>query len=82
MSSGDRGGVGALNQLIRQTRVCVIDVRWEVLNLTASLPKQIPIVLIANDASTQKMKPLQATCFPLKFKRFEHYPFHRDPHTS
>ncbi|KAJ9111852.1 hypothetical protein QFC20_002439 [Naganishia adeliensis] len=69
MSSGDRGGVGALNQLIRQTRVCVIDVRWEVLNLTASLPIQIPIVLIANDASTQKMKPLQTTCFPLKFKR-------------
>jgi hypothetical protein len=37
MSSGDRGGVGALNQLIRQTRVCFIDVDAEVSILTASL---------------------------------------------
>ncbi|KAJ9118684.1 hypothetical protein QFC22_003904 [Naganishia vaughanmartiniae] len=49
MSAGDRGGVGALNGLIKNTK--------------------IPIVLIANDSSTPKMKPLQSTCYQLKFRR-------------
>ncbi|GAA5869122.1 hypothetical protein JCM8547_008702 [Rhodosporidiobolus lusitaniae] len=49
MSAGDRGGVGALNALIRQSKV--------------------PIIAIANDAKSQKMKPLQATCFQMLFKR-------------
>jgi replication factor C subunit 1 len=50
MSGGDRGGVGALNALIKRTK--------------------IPIICIANDASLPKMKPLAATTFSMKFKRF------------
>jgi replication factor C subunit 1 len=50
MSAGDRGGVGALNALIRKSKV--------------------PIIAIANDAKSQKMKPLQSTCFQMLYKRF------------
>lgn len=49
MSAGDRGGVGALNAVIRKTKV--------------------PIIAIANDAKSQKMKPLLSTCFQMTFKR-------------
>lgn len=49
MSAGDRGGVGALNILIKKTK--------------------IPIILICNDVTLQKMKPLHTTTFPLKFRR-------------
>ncbi|KAI5475697.1 chromosome transmission fidelity factor [Pseudohyphozyma bogoriensis] len=49
MSAGDRGGVGALNALIKKSKV--------------------PIIAIANDKSTPKMKPLAATCFQMIFKR-------------
>ncbi|KNE96098.1 hypothetical protein PSTG_10523 [Puccinia striiformis f. sp. tritici PST-78] len=49
MSAGDRGGVGALNALIRKS--------------------QIPIIAIANDMSTPKMKPLKATALSLVFRR-------------
>lgn len=49
MSAGDRGGVGALNQFIKKTK--------------------IPIIAIANDKSSQKMKPLINTCFQMAFKR-------------
>lgn len=49
MSGGDRGGIGAINQLIKKTR--------------------IPIILIANDAKSQKMKPFQNTCYGLPFQR-------------
>ncbi|KAH8924192.1 DNA replication factor C, large subunit [Atractiella rhizophila] len=49
MSAGDRGGVGALNALIKKTK--------------------IPLILIANEANTPKMKPLQSTTYPLKFSR-------------
>ncbi|KAG7562255.1 hypothetical protein FFLO_02341 [Filobasidium floriforme] len=49
MSGGDRGGVGAMNILIKKTR--------------------IPIILICNDASTPKMKPLNGTTWPMKFRR-------------
>jgi len=49
MSAGDRGGVGALNALIKKS--------------------QIPIIAIANDMSTPKMKPLKATALSLVFRR-------------
>ncbi|WWC85920.1 uncharacterized protein L201_000790 [Kwoniella dendrophila CBS 6074] len=49
MSAGDRGGVGALNVLIKKTR--------------------IPMILICNDRSLQKMKPLQSTTFNMTFRR-------------
>ncbi|WVQ76335.1 hypothetical protein IAR50_006000 [Cryptococcus sp. DSM 104548] len=49
MSAGDRGGVGALNTLIKKTK--------------------IPIILICNDRSLQKMKPLHTTTFNMTFKR-------------
>lgn len=67
MSAGDRGGVGALNALIRQTRVCHRSLTF---TLELIIHVQIPIVLIANDSSTPKMKPLQSTCYHLKFKRY------------
>lgn len=49
MSGGDRGGVGALNALIRKTK--------------------IPIIAIANDAGSQKMRPLKGTTFAMVFRR-------------
>ncbi|WVW81923.1 hypothetical protein I302_103926 [Kwoniella bestiolae CBS 10118] len=49
MSAGDRGGVGALNVLIKKTR--------------------IPMILICNDRSLQKMKPLHTTTFNMTFRR-------------
>ncbi|KAK1926049.1 purine nucleotide binding protein [Papiliotrema laurentii] len=49
MSAGDRGGVGALNVLIKKTK--------------------IPMILICNDRTLQKMKPLHGTCFGMTFKR-------------
>ncbi|WRT63728.1 uncharacterized protein IL334_000651 [Kwoniella shivajii] len=49
MSAGDRGGVGALNVLIKKTK--------------------IPMILICNDRTLQKMKPLQSTTFNMTFRR-------------
>ncbi|OXH38542.1 replication factor C subunit 1 [Cryptococcus neoformans] len=49
MSAGDRGGVGALNTLIKKTK--------------------IPMILICNDRTLQKMKPLQSTTFNMTFRR-------------
>ncbi|KAG6826349.1 hypothetical protein H0H92_000232 [Tricholoma furcatifolium] len=49
MSSGDRGGVGALNAMIKKT--------------------QVPIICIANDRQAQKLKPLLATTFNMKFSK-------------
>ncbi|WOO84678.1 Replication factor C subunit 1 [Vanrija pseudolonga] len=49
MSSGDRGGVGALNALIKKTK--------------------IPMILICNDRSLPKMKPLWGTTFNLPFRK-------------
>ncbi|TNY21158.1 DNA replication factor C large subunit [Rhodotorula diobovata] len=49
MSAGDRGGVGALNAVIKKSKV--------------------PIIAIANDAKSQKMKPLLNTTFQMLFKR-------------
>lgn len=48
-SAGDRGGIGALNALIKKTK--------------------IPIICIANDKSSQKMKPLLHTTYQLPFRR-------------
>lgn len=69
MSAGDRGGVGALNGLIKKTKV----------SLDRSLPfdssvccakMQIPMILICNDKTLQKMKPLMNTTFGMTFKRY------------
>lgn len=49
MSAGDRGGVGALNAVIKKSKV--------------------PIIAIANDAKSVKMKPLLNTTFQMLFKR-------------
>ncbi|KAH8105438.1 DNA replication factor C large subunit [Cristinia sonorae] len=51
MSAGDRGGVGALLQLIKKTK--------------------IPIICIANDKGSQKLKSLVSTAFNLPFRRPE-----------
>ncbi|TEB28982.1 DNA replication factor C, large subunit [Coprinellus micaceus] len=49
MSAGDRGGIGALNAMIKKTK--------------------IPIICIANDRNSQKMKPLYSTTFNLSFQK-------------
>ncbi|WVR03532.1 hypothetical protein IAU60_000524 [Kwoniella sp. DSM 27419] len=49
MSAGDRGGVGALNVLIKKTK--------------------IPMILICNDRTLQKMKPLQHTTYNMTFRK-------------
>jgi replication factor C subunit 1 len=64
MSAGDRGGVGALNVLIKKTRVSIPSAGWRF-----RLIQQIPMVLICNDKTLQKMKPLQSTTFGITFKR-------------
>ncbi|KAJ9101197.1 hypothetical protein QFC21_003416 [Naganishia friedmannii] len=48
-------------------RTCLI--MDEVDGMSAGDRGGIPIVLIANDSSTPKMKPLQSTCYQLKFRR-------------
>lgn len=50
MSAGDRGGVGALNALIKKSK--------------------IPIICIANDSKSQKMRPLQGTTASLVFRKW------------
>lgn len=49
MSGGDRGGIGAINVMIKKTK--------------------IPIILIANDKKSQKMKPFSSTAYDLSFTR-------------
>ncbi|KAK2465145.1 hypothetical protein APHAL10511_002837 [Amanita phalloides] len=49
MSAGDRGGVGALNALIKKSKV--------------------PIICIANDKQSLKLKPLLQTTFSLTFSK-------------
>ncbi|CAO1637864.1 unnamed protein product [Parajaminaea phylloscopi] len=49
MSGGDRGGIGAINAMIKKTKV--------------------PIILIANDRGSQKMKPFASTTWDLSFRR-------------
>jgi replication factor C subunit 1 len=66
MSAGDRGGVGALNALIKKTKVHVVISKE---NRQTSL-FQIPIICIANDAGAQKLKPVRSNTFNLPFKRF------------
>lgn len=65
MSAGDRGGVGALNTLIKKTRVSTIPGTQ---SATSDLGK-IPMILICNDRTLQKMKPLYSTTFGMTFKR-------------
>jgi replication factor C subunit 1 len=67
MSAGDRGGVGALNAMIKKTKVrqlkeiCDFGDRLNVF--------QVPIICIANDRQAQKLKPLMATTFSLTFNK-------------
>lgn len=49
MSGGDRGGIGAINAMIKKTK--------------------IPIILIANDRNSQKMRPFHSTTYDLTFRR-------------
>ncbi|KAJ7481567.1 replication factor RFC1 C terminal domain-containing protein, partial [Mycena latifolia] len=56
MSSGDRGGVGALNAMIKKSKAY-------------NRPLHVPIICIANDRAAQKLKPLIATTFSLPFQR-------------
>lgn len=82
MSGGDRGGVGAMNALIKKTRVRPRP-RFSVRTLPQARPltnlarpllasrptSQIPMILICNDKSTPKMKPFQSTCAMLGFRK-------------
>ena len=74
MSGGDRGGVGAMNALIKKTRVRPSAAKLA-FGLTTALtrpparPFQIPMILICNDKSTPKMKPFQSTCAMLVFRK-------------
>ena len=63
MSAGDRGGVGALNVLIKKTKVSSSGI------MRHFDSNQIPMILICNDKSLQKMKPLHGTSFGMTFKR-------------
>ena len=65
MSAGDRGGVGALNALIKKTKVDLSTIIVS-FKLTAV---QIPIICIANDRNAQKLTPLKGTCFNLPFQK-------------
>ena len=57
ISAGDRGGVGALNALIYNTKVCFDP---PILISSFILPRvmRIPIICIANDEDTMKLKPV------------------------
>lgn len=69
MSGGDRGGVGAMNVLIKKTKVgslCLL--HWSIISKIWS-SSQIPMILICNDSTTPKMKPLQPTAYAIKFRR-------------
>ena len=65
MSAGDRGGVGALNGLIKKTKVKFPDAAAPASRTHA----QIPLVLICNDRTLQKMKPLMSTTYNMSFRR-------------
>jgi len=67
MSGGDRGGIGALNALIKKTRVSAA---VHNLNLIFSVIfPQIPIICIANDRRSQKIRPLTNTCYNMSFTK-------------
>jgi replication factor C subunit 1 len=66
MSAGDRGGVGALKALIKKTKVSPL-----VLTCAGWLSNfQIPIICIANDVQSQKLKPLLGTAALIQFQKF------------
>lgn len=69
MSGGDRGGVGALNALIKKSQVRAVKRKWRIGRLKIIL-YQIPIICIANDRGAMKLKPLTNTTFNLSFKRY------------
>ena len=67
MSAGDRGGVGALNAMIKKTKVRVEVTLFSRISLNGS---QIPIICIANDRQAQKLKPLMSTTFNMTFQKY------------
>lgn len=67
MSGGDRGGVGALNALIKKTDVSTFGSQSR---LKSDMHPKIPIICIANDRNLPKMKPFQSTTFNLTFRRY------------
>lgn len=71
MSGGDRGGVGAINALIRKTKVRDVSNLCEDARMLMHLvrPVQVPILCICNEAKTPKMRPLESTCGQIKFAR-------------
>lgn len=72
MSAGDRGGVTALVALIKKTKVSYPRLHYFILMLKSIL--QIPIICIANDKGTLKLKSLVNTAYNLSFRRcVEHY---------
>jgi replication factor C subunit 1 len=68
MSAGDRGGIGALNALIKKSRVSL-----HLVEFAGCLTiLQVPIICIANDRGAQKLKPLTATTYNMPFRRYVH----------
>jgi replication factor C subunit 1 len=65
MSSGDRGGVGALNAMIKKSKVLF---NFPCYHSELTRPK-VPIICIANDRGAQKLKPLIQNSFSLPFQR-------------
>jgi replication factor C subunit 1 len=66
MSGGDRGGVGALNALNKKTRVSAAVHTSLIFSI---ILLQIPIICIANDRRSQKIKPLTNACYNMSFTK-------------
>lgn len=70
MSAGDRGGVGALNALIKKSKVSN-QFDWTCTFHPDFSTWQIPIICIANDRGAQKLRPLMSTAYSLNFQKYE-----------
>jgi replication factor C subunit 1 len=70
MSAGDRGGVGALNALIKKSKVPSSFLSFFVSQRKLFAFFQIPIICIANDRQAQKLKPLISTTFAIPFQKY------------
>ncbi len=66
MSAGDRGGVGALNALIKKSKVVTV---ISIGSFLYSPLHQVPIICIANDKQSTKLRPLLSTTFNLSFSK-------------
>lgn len=70
MSAGDRGGLGALVALIKKTKVRSVQTSFA---SSILICVQIPIICIANDKNTPKMKSLVNVAYNLPFRRFVNF---------